>query len=94
MPGAGILTRGRYKQAILDSLWTHGVQPSPDTPPELVHDFVNDLYRYELRRLRDRLLRRDVRKSDYYDLVVEVRERYRSLALKPCQWVEPAAGEE
>ncbi len=77
-----------YKQEILEQLWAHGVQPTPATRPELVHEFVNDLYRYELRRLRDRLLRRDVQKADYHDLVVEVRLRYRTLALKPWQWVE------
>jgi hypothetical protein len=78
----------RYKREILDQLCAHGVQPTPRTRPELVHEFVNDLYRYELRRLRDRLLRRDVRKADYHDLVVEVRLRYPALALKPWQWVE------
>jgi Uma2 family endonuclease len=82
------VTDYRYKPEILEQLRAHGVQPTPSTRPELVHEFVNDLYRYELRRLRDRLLRRDVRKADYYDLVVEVRLRYRALALKPWQWVE------
>ncbi len=88
MPGAGVLMNRRYKREILDQLWVHGVQPVADTNPELVHEFVNDLYRYELRRLRDRLLRREVQKADYYALVVEVRQRYPSLALKPWQWVE------
>jgi len=79
----------RYKQEILEQLSTYGVQPTPRTRPELVHEFVNDLYRYELRRLRDRLLRREIAKSDYYELVVEVRRRYPALALKPGQWLEP-----
>lgn len=79
---------GRYKPRILEQLWTHGVRPAPDTRSELVHEFVNDLYRYELRRLRDRLRRGEVQKADYYNLVVEVRERYRVLALKPWQWVD------
>ena len=78
----------RYRQEILDQLVVHGVKPTSATRPELVHEFVNDLYRYELRRLRDRLLRREVAKSDYYDLVVEVRRRYPALALKPWQWME------
>jgi hypothetical protein len=82
---------GAYKREILDQLWAHGVQPAADTSPERVHEFVNDLYRYELRRLRDRLVRREVQKADYYALVVEVRQRYRVLALKPWQWVAPAA---
>ena len=38
----------------------------------MVHEFLNDLYRYELRRLRDRLLRREIPKPDYYAHVVEV----------------------
>jgi hypothetical protein len=78
----------RYKREVLDQLAAHGVFPTPSSRPELVHDFVNDLYRYELRRLRDRLLRREVKKTDYYNLVVEVRLRYPALALKPWQWVE------
>jgi hypothetical protein len=77
-----------YRREVLDQLWRHGVQPRPTTPPELVHDFVNDLYRYELRRLRDRLLRREFEKSTYFGLVVEVRRRYPLLAFKPWQWLE------
>jgi hypothetical protein len=77
-----------YRKDVLEQLAAHGVQPTSGTSPELVHEFVNDLYRYELRRLRDRLLRREIAKSDYYDLVVEVRRRYPALALKPPQWME------
>jgi hypothetical protein len=84
----------KYKNEILVQLWAHGVQPAADTRPELVHEFVNDLYRYELRRLRDRLLRREVQKADYYALVVQVRQRYPSLALKPWQWVESAGSQQ
>ena len=78
----------RYKPAVLEQLERHGVRPTSATPPQLVHDFVNDLYRYELRRLRDRLLQRDILKSDYYERVVEVRRRYPLLALKAWQWVD------
>lgn len=83
------MTEHRYRREILQQLSDHGVQPTSTTRPELVHEFVNDLYRYELRRLRDRLLRREIAKADYYDLVVEVRRRYPALALKPWQWMEP-----
>ena len=77
----------RYKQEILAQVARHGVRPTSETPPEKVHEFVNDLYRYELRRLRDRLLRREIAKPDYYGLVVEIRNRYPALALKPWQWI-------
>jgi hypothetical protein len=77
----------RYKEEILVQIVGHGVRPTPDTPPERVHEFVNDLYRYELRRLRDRLARREIARADYYDHVVEIRRRYPALALKPWQWI-------
>jgi hypothetical protein len=79
--------RFRYKEDILAQIAGHGVRPTPETAPEKVHEFVNDLYRYELRRLRDRLVRREIAKPDYYDMVVEIRRRYPALALKPWQWI-------
>jgi hypothetical protein len=78
----------RYRPDVLEQLARHGLQPKPTTPPERVREFVNDLYRYELQRLRDRLLRREFPKSSYYDRVVDVRNRYRVLALRPSQLLE------
>jgi hypothetical protein len=78
----------RYRADVLDQLWRHGVQPAPTTRPELVHEFVNDLYRYELRRLRDRLVRREIPKAGYFDRVVELRRKYPLVSLKPSQWLE------
>jgi hypothetical protein len=76
-----------YRPEILEQLLQHGVRPTTATPPELVHEFVGDLYRYRLRQLRDRLLRKEFPKSDYHGLVVDMRNRYRVLALKPFQWL-------
>jgi hypothetical protein len=76
-----------YRPEVLDELWRHGVQPTERTRPELVHDYVSDLYRYELRRLRERLLRHEFPKPEYYDRVVEVRNRYRLLAQRPDEWL-------
>ena len=61
--------------------------PAAHTPPELVRGFINDLYRHELRRLRDRLLNKEFPKHEYLDRVVAVRDRYRVLSLKPRQWL-------
>jgi hypothetical protein len=58
------------------------------TSPEFVRDFLNDLYRYELRRLRDRLVRREIAKPDYYAHVVDVRHRYPLLSRKLWEWTE------
>ncbi len=82
------MTSYRYRQDVLDGLWRHGVQPTPDTPPELVHEFVSDLYRFELRRLRDRLVRREIQKQGYADRVIELRRKYPLISLKPWEWLE------
>ncbi len=78
----------RYRRDVLEQLAVHGIAPTAATPPQLVHDFVNDLYRYELRRLRDRLLRKQIAKPDYSAHVVRIRQRYPLLSLKLWQWVE------
>ena len=81
------MIRYQYRPDVLAQLWHHGVQPRETTPPYLVRGYVNDLYRYELRKLRDRLLVGEVARTAYYDLVVETRNRYRVLALKSPQWL-------
>jgi len=76
-----------YRPEILEQLLRHGVRPTGRTRPELVHEFVSDLYRHELRRLRDRLLAKEFPKREYFARVVGVRERYRLLAMRPRDWV-------
>ena len=82
------MTVFRYRQEVLEALWRHGVHPRPTTSPELVHEFVSDLYRFELRRLRDKLVRREIPKNGYSDRVVELRRKYPLISLKPWQWLE------
>ena len=77
----------RYRQEVLDELWRHGVQPTPATRPEMVHEFVNDLYRFEIRRLRASLVRGDIPKAGYYDRVVALRRKYPLVSLKPREWL-------
>jgi len=78
----------RYRRDVLEQLEAHGVRPHPTTPPELVREFINDLYRYEIRRLRDRLLRGEFPKNAYFDRVVSLRNKYSVLALRPAEFVE------
>jgi len=78
----------RYRRDVLEKLDAHGVRPNPGTPPELVREFVNDLYRYEIRRLRERLLRGEFPKDTYFDRVVSLRNKYSVLALRPAEFVE------
>ena len=82
------MTTYRYRPDVLKMLWLHGVQPTAATRPELVHEFVSDLYRFELRRLRDRLVGGAIPKQGYFERVVELRRKYPLISLKPDQWLE------
>ena len=81
----------RYHSWVLEALAAHGVRPDATTPPELPHGFVNDLYRYEIRRLRAQLLAGAFPKSEYFDRVVALRHRYPLLSMKPRQWLHEGA---
>jgi hypothetical protein len=76
-----------YRPDVLAQLLRHGVRPTPATPPQLVHDFVNDLYRYELRALRDALRAGRIPKVGYFDRVVALRRKYPLVSLKAAQWL-------
>ena len=81
-------SRYLYRRDVLDRLLEHGVRPTENTRPEVVHEFVSDLYRHELRRLRDRLLRKEFPKAEYFGRVVGVRNRYRVIAMRAGEWLE------
>ena len=81
--------RIRYRAEVLAHLLVHGVSPADHTRPELVRDFVRDLYKYEIRCLRERYLRREFPKAEYAGRVDELRRRYPVLALKARELIEP-----
>jgi hypothetical protein len=78
----------RYDADLLAALAALGIVPRPDTRPEKVKEAVNDLYRYELRQLRDRLMRKEIPKAGYSDRVIELRRRYWMLSLSLQRWAE------
>jgi hypothetical protein len=80
----------RYLPSVLEALAAHGVRPTASTAPDFVREFLNDLYRYELRRLRAELLAGAFPKPEYFDRVVALRRRYPLLSLKPWQWLDEA----
>ena len=49
---------------------------------------MNEIYRYELRLLRDRYLRGEFPKTTYYDKVVEIRNRYPVMAVLTRHWTD------
>jgi hypothetical protein len=77
-----------YRSDVLEALVRHGVRPTRRTSPHLVHEYVSDLYRYEIRRLRDRLIRREFPKPEYFGRVVELRKRYAVISMRARDWLE------
>ena len=78
----------RYREDVLAECHRYGVFPTEHTPPELVRTFIRDLYRFEIRRLRDRYIRTEFSKREYSAKVLELRHKYPVLALVPRQWVK------
>ena len=45
-----------YHQQVLDTLAAHGLVPTSGTSPQQLRDALRELFKYEIRRLRDRLI--------------------------------------
>jgi hypothetical protein len=80
----------RYRADVLEQLWRHGIHPTPRHSPQLVRDYVRDLYKYEIRCLLGRYRRREFPKHEYAQRVEELRLRYPVLALLPNQFLTDA----
>jgi hypothetical protein len=76
-----------YRGDVLRAVQRHGIMPTARTPPELARAFVRDLYCYELRVLRDRLLRHEFPKQEYAGRVIALRDTYRVLSLRAQEWL-------
>ena len=83
-----------YPPEFLESLAGFGLSPTSASRPALVREALADLYRYELRRLRDRLRAGVIEKSSYHDAVVAIRKRYWLLTLSERAWADICAGKE
>jgi hypothetical protein len=77
----------RYRDDVLAALLVHGVRPLATTSPDLVRDYVRDLYKYEIRCLRERYLRKEFPKKEYSDRVDALRRKYPVLSLRARDWV-------
>jgi hypothetical protein len=76
----------RYHERVLEELAGHGLQPRPQSSPQQLRDAVRDLYKYEIRRLRDALLADRIQKRDYAAHVIELRKRYWLLSIPMQLW--------
>ena len=75
-----------YHQEILAALADHGLVPLVETPPQRLRDALRELYKYEIRRLRSRLIAGDIVKKDYAGHVVSLRKRYWLLSVPTQLW--------
>jgi hypothetical protein len=75
-----------YPPELLEVLAAFGLKPAATTPPLTVRAALNDLYRFEIRRLRQRMVDGKVEKTGYSDEVVALRKKYWPLSLQPGQW--------
>jgi len=78
----------RYRETVLNEFARHGIIPRDDTPPELIHEFINALYVYEIRLLRKERRAGLIPKKDYTKLVEELRKCYPVLSLPLRYWIE------
>jgi len=81
-----------YPPDLVEALLALGLCPAHSTAPAVVRDALNDLYRFELRRLRDRLRAGEVPKGDYIDRVMALRRKYWPLSLQLPAWERICAG--
>ncbi len=75
-----------YRPHVLEALAAHGLVPTPDTSPRLLREAVNDLYRHEIRRLRDRCRVGEFPVTALAPRVVELRRRYLLLSTPLALW--------
>lgn len=82
--------RFEYAPEALAILAEHGLRPGPGTQPSVVREALSDLYRYEIRRLKERLLRDEFPKNEYVERVIELRRHYWLLSVPIDRWVRDA----
>ena len=78
----------RYKPEVLEALADHGLKPRADTTPARLREQINDLYRIEIRKLRDRCRGGEFSTRELPGHVVELRKRYLLLSIRVEDWTE------
>ncbi len=78
----------RYRADVLRELLRHGIAPKSTTPPEVAREYVRELYKYEIRKLRGQMIKRAFPRSEYAARVEALRLRYPVLSLIPSQFLD------
>jgi hypothetical protein len=75
------------KPEVLAALADHGLRPDADTPLALLREQINDLYRVEIRKLRDQCRAGEFPTTELAPRVVELRKRYMLLSIPIDRWL-------
>ena len=78
-----------YRPEVLAQLIAHGVRPAARTRPGLVFRYLNDLYRYELRRLKDARVAGRIAAAGYAPRVEALRRQYPLVSVPVREWTIP-----
>ena len=81
-----------YEPAVLDGLAGHGLKPLSRTSPQFLRDAVRELYRYEIKALRNALLAGRIPKPQYANHVIALRKRYWLLSVPLQLWTRRQSG--
>lgn len=76
-----------YAPEVLEELATHGLRPGPATSPQLLRDALRDLYKYEIKVLKRRMLAGEFPKQEYAGRVITLRRRYPLLSVPVELWI-------
>lgn len=76
----------RFKPDVLDELARHGLRPGPETTPARLREQINELYRIEIRKLRDRCRAGEFSKRELPARVIALRKRYVLLSIPVARW--------
>jgi hypothetical protein len=74
------------KPEVIEALAAHGLRPKDDTPAARLREQINDLYRHEIRVLRDRCRAGEFPVTELAPRVVELRKRYILLSIPTARW--------
>lgn len=82
-----------YPAEFVESLHSFGLAPTADTEPGVVRVALSGLYKYELRRLRGRLIAGEFERARYLELIIELRKKYWLLTLPEWAWEKICRGD-
>jgi hypothetical protein len=71
---------------VLEELLRHGAIPRPHTDPQIVRDWLSDIYKHEIRTLKARLKRGEFPAREYADRVRQLRRGYVLLSIPLEIW--------